>query len=96
MSDFAASAPATLSFATVLDALFGRWRGLSMLVLAAAVGLVAALVVALDRLEMVGGDAAAADQGEAGLAVEGGTADVHGEDCALPDSAKPPEPGAQA
>lgn len=46
MSDLAASAPTTLSLPTVVNALFGRWRGLSMLVLAGAVGLVAALVVA--------------------------------------------------
>ena len=47
MSDVSAPAPAALPVLNVVNALFGRWRGLSTLVLAAGVGIAAALVVAL-------------------------------------------------
>jgi len=46
MSDVSAPAPAALPVLNVVNALFGRWRGLSTLVLAAGVGIAAALVVA--------------------------------------------------
>lgn len=47
MSDIAASAPTTLPFSSFANALFGRWRPLSLLFVAAGVGIVAALVVSL-------------------------------------------------
>jgi len=46
MTDRSLAAPSALSFLSFANSVFGRWRGLSMLVLAGAVGLVAALVVA--------------------------------------------------
>ncbi|HVX71890.1 MAG TPA: chloride channel protein, partial [Devosia sp.] len=50
MTDLAVPAPRPAAVFAIANALTGRWRGLTMLVLAAAVGIVAAMVVALVSL----------------------------------------------